>query len=82
MFNLPPNAYLCLFDEIFMNSNCFWFILNGEIKLNIETSTSIQFMLDEVTNLPYVVHPSKDRLPDDAFTVEELNKLVEETFGV
>lgn len=49
---------------------------------SIETATSIQFMLDDVTNMPYVVNPSKDRLPDDAFTAEELEDLIKQTFGV
>lgn len=48
----------------------------------IDSSTTIQFMLDEVTNLPYVVNPSKDKMPEDTFTADEIRQLVEEAFGI
>jgi hypothetical protein len=54
--------------------------LNGSAF--IDSSTTIQFMLDEMTNLPYVVDPSKDKIPDDAFLAEEIQKIVEEAFGI
>ena len=51
----------------------------GEKKTEVaETSTSIYFMLDDTTNLPYVVNPSKDKIPNNAFTSEELDKILEQ----
>lgn len=50
----------------------------GEKNEIAETSTSVYFMLDEATNLPCVMNSSKDRIPNNAFTCRELDKILEQ----